>query len=100
MPYLINPGNANLGGKITFVFFAFSVPMCVYLYFCFPEMKGRTYLELEEMFQNRVPARKFKYYVCVENARLDEAFMEKRKAGDQEVDLDQIKETVHHIEAV
>lgn len=27
-------------------------------------MKGRTYLELQEMFQNRVPARKFRTYQC------------------------------------
>ncbi|KAI5918150.1 general substrate transporter [Camillea tinctor] len=64
MPYLINPDQANLGGKICFVFFAPSVPMCVYLYFCLPEMKGRNYVELEEMFQNGVPARQFKNYVC------------------------------------
>lgn len=65
MPLLINPGNANLGGKICMVFFfPPSVLVCIYLYFYFPEMKGRTYLELEEMFQQRVPARKFKGYVC------------------------------------
>ncbi|CZR58888.1 uncharacterized protein PAC_08780 [Phialocephala subalpina] len=29
-----------------------------------PEMKGRTYYELEEMFQARVPARKFKGHKC------------------------------------
>ncbi|RDW87847.1 hypothetical protein BP5796_03541 [Coleophoma crateriformis] len=64
-PFLINPGNANLGGKITLVFFfPPSVLVCIYLYFCFPEMKDRTYLELEEMFQARVPSRKFKSYVC------------------------------------
>ncbi|KAI8308609.1 General alpha-glucoside permease [Colletotrichum sp. SAR11_59] len=34
----------------------------VYLFFCFPEMKGRSYLELEDMFQKGVPARKFKDY--------------------------------------
>ncbi|SPO05391.1 related to MFS alpha-glucoside transporter [Cephalotrichum gorgonifer] len=65
MPYLINTDELNLGAKICFIFFAFSVPMCVYLYFCLPEMKGRTYLELQEMFQNRVPARKFRAYKCV-----------------------------------
>ncbi|KAI6423315.1 hypothetical protein MCOR22_011351 [Pyricularia oryzae] len=64
MPYLINPDQANLGGRICFVFFAPSVPMCLYLYFCLPEMKGRTYVELEEMFQNKVPARAFGSYVC------------------------------------
>lgn len=38
--------------------------MCVYLYFCLPEMKGRNYLELQEMFQKGVPAGKFKTYKC------------------------------------
>ncbi|KAI0123760.1 maltose permease [Xylariales sp. AK1849] len=64
MLYLINTDQANLGGKICFVFFAPSVLMSVYLYFCLLEMKGRSYAELEEMFQNRVLARKFKGYVC------------------------------------
>ncbi|KEZ39575.1 hypothetical protein SAPIO_CDS9481 [Scedosporium apiospermum] len=64
MPYLINTDQLNLGAKICFIFFAFSVPMCVYLYFCLPELKGRTYLEIQEMFQERVPARKFKTYQC------------------------------------
>ena len=101
MPYLINPGNANLGGKITFIFFGFSVPICIYLYFCFPEMKGRTYLELEEMFQKKVPARKFKGYVCVENARLDEALEQNRKEGREgEVDVDKVIEKVHIAEEV
>ncbi|KAJ0378158.1 hypothetical protein COL26b_003584 [Colletotrichum chrysophilum] len=64
MPYLINPDQANLGAKICFVFFGLSVPMCVYLYVCLPEMKGRNYLELQEMFQKGVPVRKFKTYKC------------------------------------
>jgi hypothetical protein len=38
--------------------------MCVYLYFCLPEMKGRNYAEIQEMFDKKVPARKFKTYAC------------------------------------
>ncbi len=38
--------------------------MCVYLYFCLPEMKGRNYAELQEMFEAGVPARQFKHYKC------------------------------------
>jgi MFS transporter, SP family, general alpha glucoside:H+ symporter len=63
MPYLLNTDQANLGGKISFVFFATSLPMCVYLYFCLPELKGRNYAEVQEMFENKVPARQFKNYV-------------------------------------
>ncbi|KAH6996941.1 maltose permease [Ilyonectria destructans] len=62
LPILINPGQANLGGKVAFVFFAASLPFAVYFFFCLPEMKGRSYLELEDMFQKKVPARQFKNY--------------------------------------
>ncbi|KAM5343609.1 hypothetical protein ACJ41O_012146 [Fusarium nematophilum] len=62
LPILINPGQANLGGKVTFVFFAPSVFFSLYFYFYLPEMKGRSYLELEEMFQKKIPAREFKNY--------------------------------------
>ncbi|KAL5690455.1 hypothetical protein EMGR_007823 [Emarellia grisea] len=62
MPILINSEKANLGGKIVFVFFAPSVPLCFYLFFCLPETRGRSFAELEEMFQARVPSRKFKSY--------------------------------------
>ncbi|KAI8258704.1 General alpha-glucoside permease [Colletotrichum sp. SAR11_239] len=64
MPYLINTDQLNLGGKVCFIFFGLSLPMCVWLYFYFPEMKGRNYAEIQEMFSNNVPARKFKTYVC------------------------------------
>ncbi|KAL0932293.1 maltose permease [Colletotrichum truncatum] len=64
IPYLINPSNANLGGKVAFVFFAPSLICAVYLFFCFPEMKGRSYLELEDMFQKKIPAREFENYRC------------------------------------
>ena len=64
MPYLINTDQANLGGKISFVFFGTSLPMCVYLYFCLPELRGRNYAEIQEMFDNRVQARQFKKHVC------------------------------------
>ena len=81
MPYMINPDKANLGGKISFVFFAPSVPMCIYLYFCLPEMKGRNYAEIEEMFQNKVPARKFKTYVCHGAQELTEVVREAEQKG-------------------
>lgn len=81
MPYLINPDEANLGGKIAFVFFTPSVPMCIYLFYSLPEMKGRTYLEIQEMFTNGVPARKFKTYQCRTTA---EVIKEQEAAAEQE----------------
>ncbi|KAL2810339.1 general substrate transporter [Aspergillus granulosus] len=68
MPYLLNTDEADLGGKICFIFFGLSLPMCAYLYFCLPELKGRTVAEIEEMFQANLPARKFKNYVSQSQA--------------------------------
>ncbi|KAK0382788.1 hypothetical protein NLU13_9883 [Sarocladium strictum] len=65
MPYLLNTDQANIGGKISFVFFGTSLPMCVYLFFCLPELKGRNYAEVQEMFESKVPARQFKKHVTV-----------------------------------
>ncbi|GKT50118.1 general alpha-glucoside permease [Colletotrichum spaethianum] len=62
--YLLNTDQANLGGKIRFIFFGLSWPICAWLYYYFLEMKGRNYAEIQEMFNNRVPARKFKSHVC------------------------------------
>lgn len=64
LPYLLNTDEANLGGKVCFIFFGLSLPMCVYLYFYLPELKGRTVAEIQEMFQAGLPARQFKDYVC------------------------------------
>jgi hypothetical protein len=64
MTLLINPTNANLGANIAFIFLGTAYSIYVYLFSCFPEMKGRSYLDLEDMFQRGIPARKFKDYNC------------------------------------
>ncbi|KAK5057537.1 hypothetical protein LTR84_011537 [Exophiala bonariae] len=62
LPYLFNPDKANLGAKVTFIFGGLSVLCLVYLWFCQPETTGLSYEELDELFINRVPTRKFKDY--------------------------------------
>lgn len=62
LPYLFNPNKANLGAKVTFIFGGLSVLCLVYLWFCQPETTGLSYEELDELFINRVPTRKFKDY--------------------------------------
>lgn len=39
LPYMINPDEANMGGNVAFVFFAASVPSCIFVYFFYPETK-------------------------------------------------------------
>ena len=41
--------------------------MFVWIFFFVPETKDRTLEEIDEMFEARLPARKFKGCVCVES---------------------------------
>lgn len=72
LPYLFNPDQANLGGKLGFVYAGISVPCIAFLWWYMPETKGRSYEELDEMFTKRVPARKFKTYVTDAQTKSEE----------------------------
>lgn len=63
LPVMFNPNQANLGGKIGFIFGGFSIITIGLLYFYLPETRFRTYEELDEMFSKKIPARKFSSYV-------------------------------------
>lgn len=62
-PYLLNPGAANAGAKIEFLYGGISVFSLIWAYFRMPETKGRTYEELDIMFERNIPAREFATYV-------------------------------------
>ncbi|KIX94437.1 uncharacterized protein Z520_09823 [Fonsecaea multimorphosa CBS 102226] len=62
LPYLFNPDEANLGGKVGFIFGGFSIPCFVLLWWYQPETARRSYEELDEMFVKKIPARHFKTY--------------------------------------
>ncbi|KAH7138979.1 general substrate transporter [Dendryphion nanum] len=59
LPYAINPDQGNLGGKIAFIFGAVMACCFVFIFFCIPETKGRTYMEVDEMWARGVPAWKW-----------------------------------------
>ncbi|KYK58796.1 MFS transporter [Drechmeria coniospora] len=62
MPYMLNTEEANWGGKAGFLFGAISLLCLVWCYYRLPESHGRTYEELDILFQRRIPARQFKNY--------------------------------------
>ncbi|KAI1632237.1 general substrate transporter [Biscogniauxia mediterranea] len=79
LPYMFNPDKANMGAKVAFVFGGLAVLCIIYLWFYQPETAGRTYEELDEMFAQKVPARKFKSYKT--SAQLDN----ERLTGDDDI---------------
>lgn len=46
----------------------------IWIYFFLPEIKNRTLEEIDEMFEAKLPARKFRKYVCVGRHVTDEKF--------------------------
>jgi SP family general alpha glucoside:H+ symporter-like MFS transporter len=69
-PYILNEGQANLKGKAAFLPAAFIVALAAWSFFRLPETKDRAFHELDVMFADRVPARKFKTYVVDEGAEV------------------------------
>lgn len=63
-PYVQDAGYGGLGAKVGFVYGGCSFLALIWTFFFLPELKGRSLEELDEMFEARVPTRKFGKYVC------------------------------------
>ncbi|KAK4139490.1 general substrate transporter [Dichotomopilus funicola] len=64
-PYFINPESLNWGPRYGYIWFPSCVVATLWVYFFLPETKGRTLEEIDEMFEKRLPARRFRKHVCV-----------------------------------
>ncbi|KAJ5933527.1 Maltose permease [Penicillium verhagenii] len=101
-PYFINVASLNWGPKYGYIWFPSCLIAAAFIYLYLPEVKGRTLEEIDEMFEQRVPARKFASYKCVGSAALEarrknstttlEGTKKTRNSGDSE------KATVETIE--
>ncbi|EME46958.1 hypothetical protein DOTSEDRAFT_145251 [Dothistroma septosporum NZE10] len=58
--YMLNPTGGDLGGKCGYVWGATGLICLVVAYFQLPEMKGRSYREIDIMFKRKIPARQWK----------------------------------------
>lgn len=59
-PYLLNAPYANLGAKVGFIYGGAAVLATVFAWFCVPECKGKSLEEIDRLFLDGVPLRKFK----------------------------------------
>jgi len=64
-PYFINPQSLDWGPRYGFIWFPSCCIAAAWVFFFLPEVKNRTLEEIDEMFNERLPARKFEKYVCV-----------------------------------
>ncbi|KAK9319797.1 general substrate transporter [Lipomyces orientalis] len=58
--YMISPDAANMGVKAVYVWAGLLIPTTVLLYLYYPETYGRTYWELDELYERKIPAWRFK----------------------------------------
>uniref|UniRef100_A0A0D2Y0E5 Major facilitator superfamily (MFS) profile domain-containing protein n=1 Tax=Fusarium oxysporum (strain Fo5176) TaxID=660025 RepID=A0A0D2Y0E5_FUSOF len=61
-PYFINPVALNWGPRYGYIWFPSCIISAVWVYFYLPEVKGRTLEEIDAMFNEKLPARKFRGY--------------------------------------
>ncbi|KAJ5474494.1 sugar transporter [Penicillium sp. IBT 31633x] len=61
----VNPYTQEaIGGCVAFIYGAFSVLAFVFVWFVVPELRQRSLEQIDEMFQEKLPTRAFKSYVC------------------------------------
>ncbi|KPV74502.1 uncharacterized protein RHOBADRAFT_15861, partial [Rhodotorula graminis WP1] len=59
LPYILDADQANLGPKAGFIFFGLGVFCCLGVYFYIPDLTGRSFAEIDELFARRIKARQF-----------------------------------------
>ena len=64
-PYFINPASLNWGPRYGYIWFPSCLVAAVWVFFFLPETKGRTLEEIDELFEAKLPARKWSAYKTV-----------------------------------
>ncbi|KAK3695809.1 general substrate transporter [Podospora appendiculata] len=95
-PYFINPASLNWGPRYGYIWFPSATVALIWVFFFLPETKGRTLEEIDEMFEKKIPARKFQEYVCHRYyVRPDEKIDEDRPASSRN---EKTNPEIHHAE--
>jgi hypothetical protein len=58
IPYMVNPDKGNLRGKIGFIFGGLAIIGTIGSWVYIPELKGKTFSEIDHLFSEKVPPRK------------------------------------------
>ncbi|KAL1851304.1 hypothetical protein Daus18300_012609 [Diaporthe australafricana] len=84
-PYFINPASLGWSAKYGYIWFASNLIVFLFIYFFLPETRGRTLEEIHEMFEEGVPSRKFKGFICeATQAMASEAIEKEQKVHIEE----------------
>jgi len=76
-PYFINPDSLDWGPRYGYIWAPSCAIAFLWVFFFLPEVKGRTLEEIDEMFETKMSARKFRKFVCAGPLREKESAEEK-----------------------
>ncbi|KAH7141012.1 general substrate transporter [Dactylonectria macrodidyma] len=62
IPYMVNPDEGNLKGKVGFIFGSLALFALAWSWFFVPELKGRRYDEIDRLFQLKIAPRRMGTY--------------------------------------
>jgi SP family general alpha glucoside:H+ symporter-like MFS transporter len=92
-PRFVNPTGWNLGAKSAFFWLGTNVVCTTWCFFRLPETGGFSFAELDILFANRVPARKFRHVVIhdemAETKQPHEEFVEDKATTQQVAHLEE-----------
>jgi hypothetical protein len=90
-PYFLNIQSLNWGPRYGFIWFPSCIIAATWVFFFLPEVKNRTLEEIDEMFEARLPAGKFRTYVSRGRVDLNE---EKRESVEREKEVSVLRSEV------
>lgn len=70
MPYMLNSDQADWRGKAGFLFGAINLVCYGWCWFRLPESRGRTFEELDILFEKKVPPRQFARYNLLDDGHV------------------------------
>jgi hypothetical protein len=62
IPYMVNPDSGNMKGKVGFVFGGLGLIVTIGSWFLVPELKGKTFAQIDALFVAKVPPRRMGDY--------------------------------------
>ena len=71
LPYIFNPDKGNLRARTGFVYTGLCIVTWLGVWFFVPEMKNRSPIEIDQMFERRLPARQFKRWAVVDESDVE-----------------------------
>lgn len=60
LPYLLDAPYADLQSKVGFIFGSITTVSIIFIWFCIPDVAGRSLEEIDELFASGTPLRKFR----------------------------------------